>query len=74
MKHQSKWRVLAPDETKEFLAGIKEEGAQTDVERLRNALRRVARFSHAKDFSHHGVEFEECDKSSCVEARAELGR
>lgn len=43
-----------------------------EVQRLRSALLRVARFSHTKDFSHHGVTFEECDKESCVEARADL--
>lgn len=37
-------------------------------------LRRVARFSHAKDFSHHGVDFDACDKSSCVDARAAIER
>lgn len=43
-----------------------------DVERLRAALKKVARFSHAKDFTHHGVSFEDCDKESCVEARIDL--
>lgn len=41
-------------------------------ERLRSALRKASRFSHAKDFSHHGVSFEDCDKEPCVEARANL--
>jgi hypothetical protein len=41
--------------------------------RLRAALLRVSRYSHAKDFSHHGVAFEDCDKESCVEARKDLG-
>lgn len=45
----------------------------TEITRLRAALLRTARFSHAKDFSHHGVTFEECDKQSCAEARREVG-
>jgi hypothetical protein len=43
-----------------------------EIDRLRSALLRVARFSHAKDFSHHGADFEDCDRQSCVEARADL--
>lgn len=46
--------------------------AESEIQRLRAALLRVARFSHAKDVSHHGVDFEDCDKQSCAEARADL--
>jgi hypothetical protein len=47
-------------------------GLLSEMERLRSALLRVSRFSHAKDFSHHGADFEDCDRQSCVEARADL--
>lgn len=66
------WHVLDDDERQEFLAALTTEEVISEVERLYSALLRVARFSHAKDFSHHGVEFEQCDKESCVEARANL--
>jgi hypothetical protein len=44
----------------------------SEMDRLRGALLRISRYSHAKDFSHHGVAFEDCDKESCAAARADL--
>lgn len=71
-KTEQGWKVLNEDERKEFLDALSTAGAATEIERLRSALLRVARFSHAKDFSHHGVAFEQCDKQSCAEARADV--
>lgn len=68
------WRVLTGDELREFCAGLSTSDARSEVERLQGALTRVARFSHNKDFSHHGVEFDECDRESCADARAEIQR
>ena len=68
----SGWTILEGDELREFLAELSVQDARSEVERLRDALLRVARFSHAKDFSHHGVVFEECDHESCELARRDL--
>ena len=57
---------------KNTVDGNEQRNMSAEIGRLYSALSRAARFSHAKDFSHHGVSFENCDKESCTEARAEL--
>jgi hypothetical protein len=70
--NETGWKILPDDERREFLHALSTTEAVSEIERLQSALLRVARFSHAKDFSHHGVAFEDCDKESCVEAKSEL--